>query len=293
MRAMKPPEAHDEATIVRRLRVSSLTRFLPRRAPAGVRIEPLAGVALRGEWLCRDAPPPDRAVLYLHGGGYVSGSPLTHRRMTVMLARRAGARVLALDYRLAPEHRFPAALDDAVCAYEHLLHIGETPDRIDIAGDSAGGGLALALLVALRQRGRPMPAGCVAMSPWVDLAASSPSIRSNSRTDVMFHGGGMASAARVYLGDADARNPLASPMYADFADFPPLQIFVSNSEVLRDEAVAVAERAVAAGVPVELHAWDDLPHVWLLGMGYVPEADRAVEILLRFIRGAGQTASPA
>ncbi len=188
------------------------------RLPPGWRIrEAVAPIA--GEWIEREggAAETARTLLYLHGGGYYFCSPKTHRVITVGLAAGAEARAFVPDYRLAPEHRFPAAVEDAVRAYRGLIAAGTPARRIVLGGDSAGGGLALALLLSLRQAGDPLPAGAVLFSPWTDLAATGDSLRRNDRSDAMFHGHRVAEGARIYLGEAPPTDPLASPLYADLA----------------------------------------------------------------------------
>lgn len=209
---------------------------------------------LRGEWLDPDAAVGSARVptiLYLHGGGYYFCSPRTHRAVSFGLATRTGARVFSLDYRLAPEHRFPAALDDAIAAYRRLIAAGALPQTVVMAGDSAGGGLALAALVALRDAGDPLPAGALLFSPWTDLAATGASISANDGADPMFSGASIARAAKLYLGDTAATHPYASPLYADMQKLPPLFIQAGSTEVLLDDARRVAARATQAGVAVE------------------------------------------
>lgn len=231
-----------------------------------------------GEWLgAEDAP---RTLLYLHGGGYIACSPRTHRPVTKAFAQ-AGLRVFAPDYRLAPEHPYPAALDDAVAAYRGLLDAGA--QGVVVAGDSAGGGLALALMLRLRDLGLPLPARAVLFSPWTDLAATGESIRSNTRRDAMFFGDGIARGADAYVGAADRRDPLISPLYADLAGLPPLLIHVGANEVLRDDSTRLADRALAAGVAVDLRVWPVVPHVWQIMAGFIPEGRQSLDAAARFL----------
>ncbi|KJK15128.1 alpha/beta hydrolase [Burkholderiaceae bacterium 16] len=252
------------------------------RVPAGWRIERSDAAALPGEWTRRDGAAGQADVptlFYLHGGGYYFCTPQTHRPLTLALARGTGMPVFSLDYRLAPEHPFPAALDDAVDAYSALLALGISPRNIVIAGDSAGGGLALATLLALQARGMTLPAGALLFSPWTDLAATGETLRSNDRHDVMFHGESIARAARLYLGDTAATEPLVSPLYADpaaLAALPPLYVQASDKEVLLDDSRRLVERARAAGGAAELHVWRGVPHVWQLYHPFLPEARRAL-----------------
>ncbi|MDF3835512.1 alpha/beta hydrolase [Cupriavidus basilensis] len=264
------------------------------RVPAGWRIERSGEAALPGEWTRREAAQARAGanadvptLFYLHGGGYYFCTPQTHRPLTLALARMAGMQVFSLDYRLAPEHPFPAALDDAVDAYAALLARGISPGHLVIAGDSAGGGLALATLLALRARGMPLPSGALLFSPWTDLAATGATLRSNDRHDVMFHGESIGRAARLYLGNAAATDPLASPLYADpaaLAALPPLYVQASDKEVLLDDSRRLVERARAAGGNAELHIWRGVPHVWQLYHPFLPEARRALADAAAFAR---------
>jgi epsilon-lactone hydrolase len=257
------------------------------RMPPGWRIR-AAESPFAGEWIERvgerSGLEPARTLLYLHGGGYFFCSPKTHRPVTVGLAHAAEARCLVPAYRLAPEHPFPAAIEDAVAAYRRLRALGAPAQRIVIAGDSAGGGLALAMMLALREAGDPLPAAGVLFSPWTDLAATGASIQANSRSDVMFHGNSIARAARHYLGDTPATHPLASPLYADLRGLPPLFVQASSSEVLLDDSTRLTERAKEAGVEVSFTAWHRLPHAWHLLAPFLPEARAALAEAGEFIR---------
>lgn len=233
---------------------------------------------VRGEWL--GAPGAPRTLLYLHGGGYFACSSRTHRPVTQALAR-AGLRVFAADYRLAPEHPYPAALDDAVAAYRGLLDAGA--GGVVVAGDSAGGGLALALMLRLRELGVTLPARAALFSPWTDLAATGESIRRNTRRDAMFTGEGIAPGADAYVGGADRRDPLISPLYGDFTGLPPLLVHVGADEVLLDDSTRLAERARAAGVVVELKVWPVVPHVWQIMARFIPEGRQSLDAAARFL----------
>jgi epsilon-lactone hydrolase len=242
---------------------------------------------LRGEWLDPEAaagPARIPTILYLHGGGYYFCSPRTHRSVSFGLATRTGAHLFSLDYRLAPEHRFPAALDDALAAYRRLIAAGALPQSVVLAGDSAGGGLALAALVALRDAGEPLPAGAVLFSPWTDLAVSGASIKTNDGVDPMFCGASIARAAKLYLGDTPATHPYASPLYADLKDLPPLFIQAGSTEVLLDDARRVADRATQAGVTVEFEVWPKMPHGWQLWVPFLPEARGALDDAAHFVK---------
>jgi monoterpene epsilon-lactone hydrolase len=235
------------------------------------------GPEIGAEWLEPPAAREGAALLYLHGGGYVIGSPRSHRHLAGALARATGAVTLLPDYRLAPEHAFPAAVEDAVASYRWLLEWGAVPGRTVIAGDSAGGGLTVATLLALRDRGLPRPAGGVCISPWVDLTCGGASYASKAASDPIVARQGVAEMARDYLGGADARTPLASPLFADLAGLPPLLVQVGSEEVLLDDAVGLAERARAAGVPAALEIWPDMIHVWHWFFPMLDEGQRAID----------------
>jgi len=232
----------------------------------------------------RGTPAGDRVLLYFHGGGYQIGSPATLRRMVALLAADAQARVLSVDYRLAPEHPFPAAVDDAVAAYRWLLGGGTDPATVALAGDSSGGGLALATLVALRDAGEPMPAAAFAISPWTDLALTGESLRTRAAAEMMVRPDGMPETAALYLAGADPRHPHASPLYADLRGLPPLLIHVGDAEVVLDDSTRFAARAREAGVDVTLEVWDEMPHVWHAFAGLLPEADQAIARAGRWLR---------
>lgn len=261
--------------------------------PPGIRFESgtLGGVAC--EFPRAEATPTGITLLYLHGGGYIACSPATHRPITGFYAR-AGFDVVAPDYRKAPEHPFPAAVDDAEAVYRTLLARGTPAERIVVSGDSAGGGLALALMLRLRERGLPLPAGAALFSPWTDLATTGESIRANAARDAMFPAEGFGAGAAFYLGGTDARAPLASPLYADPAGLPPLLIHVGEREMLRDDSTRFAARAREAGVAVALTVWDVVPHVWQLLPHFVPEARQSLREAAAFlIAAAGRAPAPA
>jgi acetyl esterase/lipase len=231
-----------------------------------------------------EGPSPGSTVLlYLHGGGYFGCSAESHRPITAFFALE-GFRVFAPDYRLAPENRFPAAVEDAVASYRAILAAGYPSQSIVVAGESAGGGLTLSLMLALRSADVPLPAAAALFSPWTDLAATGDSIRTNTDRCAMFSGSDVAASARYYLGDTDPRNPLASPLYADLAGLPPLLIHVGADEVLRDDSTRLAERARAAGVPVQLKIWPVVPHAWQLAPHRIPEARQSLRESAAFLR---------
>lgn len=213
-------------------------------------------------------------MLYLHGGGYFACFPAAYRPVTGAFALH-GLNVFTPAYRLAPEHPFPAAVEDALAAYRALL-AAHSPRRIILAGDSAGGGLALALLLAARQEALPLPAGVVLFSPWTDLAITGASIKTNARRESLLVGARIQEAAELYLNGAEAKTPLASPLYGDLSGLPPVFIQASDREILLDDSVRVAEKIKAAQGNVQLQIWPNLPHVWQLAQSFLPEARNAL-----------------
>ncbi len=216
------------------------------------------------EWVSAADVDASRAVLYLHGGGYAIGSLNTHRRLAFDISAASGARVLLLDYRLAPEHPFPAAVDDATTAWRWLLKQGLAADRLAIAGDSAGGGLTIATLVNLRDRKLGLPACAVAISPWVDLEGVGTSMTARSEQDPMVQKPGLTWMADMYLAGKDARTPLAAPLHADLKGLPPLLVQVGTAETLLDDSLRIAERLHRAGGEVKLSVWPNMLHVFPL-----------------------------
>ncbi len=268
-------------------------RALTEKVPFGAKLAPGWHVrietipALKGEWIepkAANHPARRRCILYFHGGAYIAMSAKNYRSITSRLAVGSEACLFALDYRRAPEHPFPAALDDAIGAYRALVAAGTPTDRLVVAGDSAGGGLALALLVALRDAGDRLPAAAVLFSPWTDLAATGESVIRNSESDAMFFGSWIVPVARHYLGATPATNPLASPVYADLTGLPPFLIQVSDTEVLLDDSRRVAETAARAGVEATLRIWPGLPHVWQFFAPFLPEARAALREAAAFVR---------
>jgi acetyl esterase/lipase len=258
-------------------RVTRLSRALPATR------QPETVGTWRGEWISTSRSNADRVILFLHGGGYISGSPATHRSVIINLAQAAEARVFALDYRLAPEYPFPAALEDAWGAYWWLLCQGIAPGQIVVAGDSAGGGLTVALMLALRAAGMPLPAGGACLSPWFDLALTGDSLTTNQATDYLNYAV-LNASAQMYLGDHDRREPLASPLYADLQGLPPLLIQVGTAEMLLDDSRRFAQRARAAGVDVDLEIWPHMVHVWHFTYLIEPHARAAVRDIGKFVQ---------
>jgi len=267
----------------RRRRLHAYERWIP-QPPVGVETvaQPLGGVPA-----VRVAPSkarPGHHILYLHGGGYIAGSPALYRHLTWRFAAAAAARLTAIDYRLAPEHPFPAALDDAAAAWRALLAEGADPRHCTVMGDSAGGGLTLALALRLRDQGEPLPAALVALSPWTDLAITGASCWLNAVADPMQNAGDLLPLAAQYLAGADSRNPYASPLHGDPRGLPPTLLQVGSDEILCDDAVRMAERMRDAGCEVSLEIWPRMPHVWHSFAPVLPEALQAIARIGAFLR---------
>ena len=253
-------------------------------APTGVTCTPVEAGGVSAEWSVADGAVEDKVILYVHGGGYVMGSAGSHRDVTGRLSKASGARVLSLNYRLAPEHPFPAPVDDAVAAYRWLLAQGISSSNVAIAGDSAGGGLAFATLLALRDAGDPVPAAGVGISPWVDMEGTGESMTTRAAVDPVVQKEGLLEMAKLYLGDADPKNPLAAPLHANLAGLPPLLIHVGDAETLLNDATRITERARKAGVDVTLKIWDEMPHVWPMFAPILPEGQQAIEEIGAFFK---------
>jgi epsilon-lactone hydrolase len=228
--------------------------------PEGVSVSSADAEGLNAEWVRASNASDEAVMLYLHGGGYTIGSLVSHRHLCASLSRASGASVLALDYRLAPEHPFPAAVEDAVASYHWLLNQGTKAGHMVIAGDSAGGGLTVATLLALRDEGAELPAGGVCLSPWVDLSNSSESF--TRVADPMLKRAELDLMAQAYLQGQDVKTPLASPLFADLQGLPPLLIQVGTEEHLYDDSIRLEARAREAGVKVRLEVWDEMIHIW-------------------------------
>jgi epsilon-lactone hydrolase len=260
LRSRPGPETPDVAEV--RARFEKMGDFLG-GAPDG-KCEKVDAGGVPAEWVAAPGCDPARAVLYLHGGGYVIGSINTHRRLAYDISAVSGARVLVIDYRLAPEHPFPAAIDDAATAWRWLLQQGFATSRLAIAGDSAGGGLTLATLINLRDQKLGLPACAVAISPWVDLEGVGDSITTRAAQDPMVQKDGLLWMAGLYLNGKDAKMPLAAPLHADLKGLPPILVQVGTAETLLDDATRIAEKLHAAGVDVRLAVWPNMLHVFPL-----------------------------
>lgn len=268
---------HDPSATAAALRanVAALVRGMP-KPPRGVRVTTTDAGGIPAEWVVAPEAVEGRIILYFHGGGYASGSPASARDLVWRLSAAARARALVLDYRLAPEHPFPAAIEDGTAAYRHLLSTGVAPASIAFAGDSAGGGLALGTLVKLRDEGAPLPAAVCAFSPWTDLAITGASAESNREADPMIRLEAIRATVPWYLGSTPATEPHASPLYADHHHLPPTLLHVGSTEVLLDDSVRLAERMKAANVDVTLKIWPDMPHVFQGFALFLPEARQAI-----------------
>jgi epsilon-lactone hydrolase len=251
----------------------------------GTEFEPVVAGRVPCEWVTAPGVAADRVILHLHGGGYTMGSCRTARILAPRLGAASGSRVLTVDYRLAPEHPFPAAVQDAVSAYRWLLESGYPPEKIAIAGDSAGGGLALAALVLLRDETVQLPSAGVLISPWTDVALTGDSMKGRAEADPRVTEAELRRHAELYTGNIDPEHPLVSPLHADLQGLPPLLIHVGTDEILLDDSTRLAERARDAGGDVTLKVWDGVWHVWHSFTPHLPEACEAMEDIGRFVRG--------
>jgi acetyl esterase/lipase len=283
MLAQRPPTAGTFAD--RRARWEEVyTGWCP--ALPGTIAEPVEIPGLRAEWVTiPDTPDDDAVVLYIHGGGFTAGTVVAYRGLASRYGNAARARVLSFDYRLAPEEPFPAALEDCVRAYLWLtLDHGTPPHRIGLVGDSAGGNLVIATLVQLRDIGEPLPAAAVCVSPVFDLALTGESVTTRASRDPMILPSSLKACSAAYLGETDARTPLASPLYADLHGLPPLLIEMGSEEMLRDDSVRLAAKAKAAGVDVTLEEWAEMVHVWHLFSDRLEDGRKAIAGVGEFLR---------
>ena len=248
-----------------------------------VHVTPVNADGVSAAWIVPSEAVTERVILYAHGGSYNSGSITSHIPLTSNIALAAKARLLAIDYRLAPEHPFPAALEDALSAYRWLLAEGIPPRQIAVAGDSAGGGLALALLLALRDGELPLPACAACLSPWTDLTCSGESWAKNARADFMLKRIPTVKSAQIYLGSTDPRTPLASPLFGDLTNLPPILMQVGSNEIILSDSTQFAEKARSAGVDVTLDVWKDMQHEWQYAASLLPEGRQAIARIGKFV----------
>ncbi|KAF0108535.1 MAG: putative hydrolase [Anaerolineaceae bacterium] len=253
------------------------------RVPRGVSVRTVSAGGVPSDWVEPDAAAPGRAVLYLHGGAYIIGSPTTHRGLTGRIACAGQTRILSVDYRLAPEHPFPAALDDALAAWRWLLGQGYAPEHIAIGGDSAGGGLTLAAALSLRDRQESLPAALFLISPWTDLTFSGDSIRTRASRDPLLHSNGDGWLINAYAGSQPLTHPYISPLFADPRGLPPTLIQVGSEEILYDDSSRLEAKMNAAGVANRFEVWDGMWHVFQGFAPYVPEAQQAINRIGAFL----------
>ena len=254
------------------------------RPPPDVNVFDIDAGGVPCQWITAPDVPQDRLIIYFHGGAYAACSPTTHQDLISRLSRASGAAALGVDYRLAPEHPFPAAVEDSIAAYNWALGHGFEPSKIVLAGDSAGGGLALSVMLASRDSGVPLPAAAVCFSPWVDLECSGESMAANDHLDDFIKYAGLSARAESYLGGADPRHPWASAIHAGLRGLPPMLIHVGSAETLLDDSTRLAALAGDAGVDVTLKIWDDMVHVWQAFASILPEGQQSIEEAGEFIR---------
>jgi len=265
-----------------RERMMASANMMP-KVPHNVSVVPVAMGGVPCEWITNDGTDQDRVLMYLHGGGYVFGGLDSHRDIGWRLAEASRMRVLLVDYRLAPEHPFPAALEDVTACYRALMEQGFRPSHVAIGGDSAGGGLAVATMVNLKNLGLSLPNGCILLSPWTDLSASGDSIAQNAAADPMISGNALEKMAAFYLGERDRRAPLASPLFADLTGLPPTLIHVGSTEMLLSDSQRLADKLREAGGEVLLDVWPKMPHVFQVFASRIPEGKRAIAQLGEFL----------
>jgi acetyl esterase/lipase len=255
------------------------------KVPKDVKCKPVDVKGIPAEWVSAPGVVEENVILYLHGGGYIAGSINSHRDLVSRISRASKARVLNIDYRLAPEHPFPAAVEDSTKAYRWLIEDQKiNPNNIIIAGDSAGGGLTLVTLLNLRDKGIALPAAAVGLSPWTDLGITGESYKKNIKIDPFVTLDGAIFDAQLYLGDTDYQNPLASPLYGDLKGLPPILIQVGTAELLLDDSLNFAKRAKEAGIDVTLDIWEDMPHVFQAFAAFAPEGQQGIDKIGEFIQ---------
>jgi len=253
--------------------------------PENVKIELIDAGGVPAEWQIVPNAAEDKVILYIHGGGFIIGSPNSHRLLTVAIGMETNIRILSIDYRLAPENLFPACVEDCVIAYKWLLSTGIKSENIVIMGDSAGGNLTLVTLLKLKEEGIELPAGGVSLSPLTDYTFSDESFFENAETDMILADVGAFWWPFAYVKDADRRNPLISPLFGDLEGLPPLLFHASTCEMLYSDSVRFVDKAKAAGVDATLQAWNDMPHVFqAFGLNLLPEAKEAIRKIGEFIQ---------
>ncbi|NRD79513.1 alpha/beta hydrolase [Bacillus sp. BRMEA1] len=258
--------------------MSALTPVAP-----DIKVEKTIIDGIQAEWVSAPNALEDRVFLYLHGGGYIMGSCNTHRYLASKLSRSTKARVLVPEYRLAPEHPFPAAMEDAVRVYQWLISTGYSPEKTVIGGDSAGGGLTLSTLLSLKDMGEKFPAATVLLSPWTDLEGTGDSMITRKEADPWLSPEPTKASPQLYIRDLDPRHPLVSPIYADLEGLPPMIIQVGNDEILLDDSVRLANRAREAGIEVDIKIWDDMWHVFQTFT--IPEGQQAIDEIGEYVEG--------
>ncbi len=276
---------HPKKIKQRRPLLCGVSSFLP--LPSHFKITPVDFGAFNGEWVDSENNADhtrERVLLYLHGGGYIAGSPTTHRNITTRLNRYGQCRVLAINYRKSPDYPYPYPLEDALTAYQWLLDEGYKPENIVFAGDSAGGNLTLSTLLAIRDQKKPLPAGAACLSPWTDLTGSGESMRYNRKLDPMIPARRVKTAARLHANGMPLDDPRLSPLHANLQGLPPLLIHVGDNEVLLSDSVRFAQKAKDHGVDVELKVWQNAPHVFQLFAGAVPQSNAALKEIGAFFR---------
>lgn len=278
-RYIKSINAHTADVQAMRRGWHTMSQRLP--VPRGIAREIVEIASCHAEWLEPPGASDDKVLLYFHGGAYLMGSCATHRPMVSQIARAAGLRALVPEYRLAPEHPFPAAIDDATAIYRALLEQGIAPDSIVVAGDSAGGGLTMAMLLTLRQLGEPMPAFVCLLSPWLDLTGEGESMRTRADHDPWFQPDALHVVANYYCREEQKSDPRVSPVYADFDGLPPVFIQVGEDEILLSDSTRLADGISAVGGLVEIEICPDMWHVFQMFAPYVPEGQRAIEYMAR------------
>lgn len=281
MARMKIPNIQEIPIELCRKGMADMMAFSP--PPGECRFDKVNSGGPEAIWVDCTTTDHKAVIMYLHGGGYTMGSPQTHAGFTGVLSKLSGIRILSVDYRLAPENPYPAAIDDAVSAYRWLLRQGVPPQSIVIGGDSAGGGLTFATMLALKEKGEPLPAAAFVLSPWVDLAVTGETIQTNAYVDPMITLSGIYYMAGLYAGRVDVRAPLISPLYADLSGLPPVMIHVGTSEMLLSDSLRMAEALKKAGVDCTLKEWEGMFHVFH-SVVRLPEAKVATGEIADFIK---------